>query len=279
MATQTLTEESTSNYVQAGSIRLHYNEAGAGHPLIAIHGGGPGASGWSNFNVNIGPFSEHFRTMLMDMPQFGKSDPVVVDEERAIFNAKAIKDALDALSIEKTHFLGNSMGGATTIRFATMFPERTASVVLMGPAGYLYSPFTPPPLEGIKALFKYWEEPTRENMKQIVDLFIYEESLKTEELVDRRHNAALAHPEHMEARAKSSRVQSDLLTVAPQITARTLIIWGREDRFSPLDHGFNLLARIKDSQLHIFPHCGHWCQYEKADEFNRLVIDFLTHDD
>ena len=143
MAVETLTEESTSRYVQAGDVRLHYNEAGTGHSVIAIHGGGPGATGWSNYRTNIGPLSEHFHTMLMDMPQYGKSDPVVIHEESVSFNAKAIKAALDSLGIEKVHLIGNSMGGATSMRFATMFPERLAKLVLMGPAGGRYSPFTP----------------------------------------------------------------------------------------------------------------------------------------
>ena len=279
MAVETLTEESTSRYVQAGDVRLHYNEAGTGHSVIAIHGGGPGATGWSNYRTNIGPLSEHFHTMLMDMPQYGKSDPVVIQEESVSFNAKAIKAALDSLGIEKVHLIGNSMGGATSMRFATMFPERLAKLVLMGPAGGRYSPFTPQPLEGLKALFKYWDEPTRENMKEIVDLFVHDESLKTEELVDRRHNAALAHPEHMEARRKSSGGRFDGYLIAHLIQAPTLIIWGREDRFSPLDFGLHLVSRIPNAQFHMFPGCGHWCQYEKSDEFNRLVIDFFTHDD
>jgi 2,6-dioxo-6-phenylhexa-3-enoate hydrolase len=143
---------------------------------------------------------------------------------------------------------------------------------------YAYSPFTPTPLEGIKALNKYWQEPTRENMKQIVALFIHDDKLKTDELVDRRHNAAISRPEHMEARRKSAAPLTDLIPIAHLVKAQTLIIWGREDRFSPLDHGLNLLARIQKSQFHMFPQCGHWCQYEKSDEFNRLVIDFLTHD-
>ena len=116
-------------------------------------------------------------------------------------------------------------------------------------------------------------------MKEIVDLFVHDESLKTEELVDRRHNAALAHPEHMEARRKSSGGRFDGYLIAHLIQAPTLIIWGREDRFSPLDFGLHLVSRIPNAQFHMFPGCGHWCQYEKSDEFNRLVIDFFTHDD
>ncbi len=42
------TEETTSKYADAGDLRFHYNEAGTGTPLLLIHGGGPGASGWSN---------------------------------------------------------------------------------------------------------------------------------------------------------------------------------------------------------------------------------------
>ena len=112
MAIQTLTEESTSRFVQAGDIKLHYNEAGTGEALIMLHGGGPGASGWSNFRTNIGAFSDKYRTMLLDMPQYGKSDPVVIDGDATRYNAQAIKAMFDELGIEKAHFIGNSFGAS-----------------------------------------------------------------------------------------------------------------------------------------------------------------------
>ena len=163
------------------------------------------------------------------------------------------------------------------MRFAVNYPERLGKLILMGPAGGAISPFTPTPLEGIKALSKWWDEPSRDNMKKIVDLFVHDEALKTDELIDRRHNAAMSHPEHMEARKKSNESRFDGILIAHLIKSPTLIIWGREDRFSPLDFGLNLVARVPNSQFHMFPQCGHWCQYEKSDEFNRLVIDFLLN--
>jgi len=42
-----------STYLQAGGVRLHYNDIGAGSPVVCLHGGGPGASGWSNFSQNV----------------------------------------------------------------------------------------------------------------------------------------------------------------------------------------------------------------------------------
>jgi 2,6-dioxo-6-phenylhexa-3-enoate hydrolase len=62
-----------------------------------------------------------------------------------------------------------------------------------------------------------------------------------------------------------------------EIKAKTLCIWGRDDRFLPLDNGLRLLFGIPDSRLHIISRCGHWVQWEHADEFNRLVIEFLKH--
>lgn len=277
MATRTLTEESTSKFVQAGKVRLHYNEAGTGEAVICLHGGGPGATGWSNFNTNMGPLSKHYRTILLDAPQYGKSDPVVINEERYSFNARVIRDMLDALNIEKVHLIGNSFGGATSLAFAIEYPERTGKVVVMGPAAGP-SLFVPRPLEGIKLLNGFWDNPSKEAMRKIVEVFVYDQKFKTDELIERRYNAAMSHPEHAEARKKSGGgPQRDFTMELQKIKAKSLIIWGRDDRFSPLDFGLLLLWRIPDAQLHVFPQCGHWVQYEKADQFNALVLDFLRN--
>ena len=120
MATQTLTEASTSKTVDANGFKLHYNEAGSGDPVIFVHGGGPGASGWSNFVRNIGPLSENHRVILVDMPGFNKSDPVVIgsDTDRLHVNGKIFVDFLDALGIEKATVVGNTMGGGSSAVFS-----------------------------------------------------------------------------------------------------------------------------------------------------------------
>src|SRR5690349_20141946 len=48
-----LTKDATSRRIQTPSWDIHYNEAGEGFPVVLVHGGGPGASGWSNYNPNI----------------------------------------------------------------------------------------------------------------------------------------------------------------------------------------------------------------------------------
>lgn len=51
---------------------------------------------------------------------------------------------------------------------------------------------------------------------------------------------------------------------------------GRNDRFVPMDAGLRLLSGIAGSELHIFRDCGHWAQWEHADAFNQLVLNFLA---
>jgi pimeloyl-ACP methyl ester carboxylesterase len=124
-----LTEEGTSRYVQAGRLRLHYHEAGEGGPLICIHGGGPGASGWSNFRRNFPELSRHFRTVLLDLPGYGRSNKVPVEGPPFRFYAAAVREFMDALGIERAHYWGYSMGGHTGFHFLKRYPERVLGFV------------------------------------------------------------------------------------------------------------------------------------------------------
>ncbi len=280
MTTQTLTEPGTSKFVQAGNIKLHYNEAGTGDAVIMLHGGGPGATGWSNFSRNIGPFSEKYRTFLVDQPGFGKSDALVTTEDRDLVHARAIKDMLDQLGIQKAHMIGNSMGGASSARFAMEYPDRIGKLVLMGAAGGGVSYGQPLPQEGIKILFDLYVNPSMEGLKKMINVFVYDPSFMTDELIQQRYNAMMERPEHLQNFVKSMAGPggiSDLSNRLGDIKAESLIVWGRDDRFVPLDHAMKFLWGIPEARLHAFSHCGHWCQYEHAGEFNDLVMDFLDH--
>lgn len=273
--------EPASKFVQAGKLKIHYVEAGTGDPVICIHGGGPGASGWSNFKQNLPALSEHFRTMLIDLPQFGQSDKPVIEGSRLAFWAGTMRDFLDALGLEKAHFVGNSMGGGTSAKTAIDYPDRVDRLVLMGAAGHGNSLFTPSPTEGIRALRSYYDGPSPERMRALIKLFMSDQSRVTDEVVKERYESSV-DPDILDlhrreraagATAGAENVAADL----HKIRARTLIIWGADDRFVPLDGGLAFLRGIKGSQLHVFSDCGHWAQAEHADEFDRLVIDFLTH--
>jgi len=277
-----LTFASTSRTAKAGDITLHYNEAGEGPPLVMLHGGGPGASSWSNFKQNLQGLSEHFRVLLVDQPGYGLSDKPEITEPFWTYSARAVRDLLDELGIEKAHFVGNSLGGGTTLRFALDYPDRADRLVLMGPGGGALNIFSADPSEGLKLLFDFYAPPgpSREKMEAFIKIMLFDHSLVTEELIDERYKAA-TDPETMKGAVNAlgglatRAEESELWRFLDKVPHRTLLTWGRDDRVLPLDGAFLALKRMPDARLHIFPRCGHWAQLEHLEEFNWLTANFL----
>jgi len=263
-------------------MHLHYDEAGTGTPVVMLHGGGPGASGMSNFQQNLPAFAEHFRTLVVDQPGYGKSDKPQVQGNYFTFAAAALKDLLDELGLDQVHLVGNSLGGGTAVRFALQNPERAGRLVLMGPGGLSLNVFAPDPTEGVKRLAEFGAGPSREKMAAFLRTLVFDQRLVTDELIDERF-AAASDPDSLQAMASmgasffdpASYEQGLLWREAHRLRHRVLLIWGREDRVNPVDGALVAMKMIRRAQLHVFGGCGHWVQLEKFDEFNRLAIGFL----
>ncbi|NMD97433.1 alpha/beta fold hydrolase, partial [Rhodococcus sp. BL-253-APC-6A1W] len=284
-ATEELTYESTSRFAQVrDDLRLHYHEAGVGHDttIVLLHGGGPGASSWSNFAKNIPVLARRFHVIAVDQPGYGRSDKPTEHPQYFVHSASALADLLDTLGItDRVHLLGNSLGGGAAVRFALDYPDRAGRLVLMGPGGLSVNLFAPDPTEGVKNLGKFGYQPTRENLEAFLRIMVFDQSLITPELVEERFAAAstpesLAAAKAMGKSFSSGEFEKGMLwRDAYRLRQRVLLIWGREDRVNPLDGALVALKMIPRAQLHVFGGCGHWAQLEKFDEFNKLTVDFL----
>ncbi|NML27809.1 alpha/beta fold hydrolase [Zoogloea dura] len=287
MSTPLITEAATSRFIRIQDAELdaqiHYNDIGEGtETVVMLHGSGPGATGWANFNRNIEPLvSAGYRVILMDCLGWGKSDPVVCTGSRSDLNARCLKGLLDSLGLDKVHIIGNSMGAHSTVAFALSNPSRVGKLILMGGGTGGPSQFVPMPTEGIKLLQGLYREPTIENLKKMMAVFVFDSSSLTEDLFQARLDNMLARRDHMENFVKSLAANPkqfpDQGPRLGEVSAQTLVIWGRDDRFVPMDTGLRLLWGMPNAELHIFNRCGHWAQWEHADKFNRMVLDFLTH--
>ena len=281
-----ITEASTSHFVtiteDGKPLKLHYNDVGQGEQVVVmLHGSGPGASGWANFYRNIDPLVDAgYRVILLDCPGWSKSDTIVSTGSRSDLNARCLKAVLDELHIPKVHIIGNSMGGHSAVGFALANPAMVGKLVLMGGGTGGPSSFVPMPTEGIKLIGALYRDPTVENIKRMMNVFVYDASSLTEELYQQRLNNILARRDHLENFVKSLQINpkqfSDYSSRLSEIKAKTLVIWGRDDRFVPLDIGLRLIWGIPNADLHVFSQCGHWAQWEHAEAFNSMVGDFLS---
>lgn len=259
--------------------------SGDGPVLVMLHGGGPGASGMSNYHQNLAALSKRFRILLPDQPGFGNSyRPTKADlDERSItqVTVDALFQSLDALGIESFHLLGNSLGGAAAIAMAQTQRDRVTGLVLMAPGGG-WLPSGPTPTEGQKEMFKYFNGggPSEKKMAAFIRTMVFDHKQFGEDVVRARYEASLDESHiafyHLYNAAFAQRHGMDALWKdLNKIKAPTLLLWGRDDRTITLEGAQIMLKQIPNVQMHVFGKCGHWVQLERAAEFERLVTNFL----
>lgn len=273
-----LTDAGTGRTVETPSGTIYYNEAGEGHPLLMLHGSGPGATGWSNFGKNMTVLANQFRCIAPDMPGWGRSSAVAWDQRD---HAKAAADLLDALGIERAAVVGNSMGGATSLAFAARYPDRVSHLMTMGSGAPGVRLFLPGdgPSEGLKLLQAAYRDPSPEGMRRMVDIFTYDPAFATDALVAQRSEVARSRQDHLDNFIAGMGVRRGQATAEEvmSITAPTLIMHGRDDRVVHYEFSLALVSMIQNSRAVIVNRCGHWLMLEHADEFNRLVADFVAN--
>ena len=271
-----MSEGPGSRLVQAGGVKLHINDVGAGDPVICLHGGGPGASGWSNFKQNVPAISARYRMILVDMPNFGASDLVVSDKGRLTVCAEAVDAMMGELGIERAHFIGNSIGAQSALRLAIDRPERVHRLVAMGNNAFQHGFFMPRPSEGIRMITDYYDAagPTLEKMRRLVRALVYDPALVDEDTVRERYQAS-ARPEAVALWTRNHPRREDISHLLHKVACPVLFVWGIEDRFSSIDSGLTMVKMCRNAEMHVFPRCGHWAQVEHAAAFNDLALAFL----
>lgn len=263
--------------VDAGTIRTNVLQAGAGDPVLLVHGSGPGVTAYANWRLTIPELATRYRVVAPDMAGFGHSDKPG-GYGMKLWTAQLIA-LLDALGLDRVSLVGNSFGGGLALRVAVEHPDRVHRLVLMGAAGVEF-----PITEGLDAVWGY--QPSLENMRTIMDYFAYSRDLVDDELAKIRYEASIL-PGIAEAFAEMfpaprQRWVTELATdeaLLGQIPHETLIVHGRDDQVIPLSNSVRLHELIERSELHVFGRCGHWTQIEWATEFNQLIVGFLGRAD
>lgn len=273
-----LTEHETSRTRRVGDLDLHYHEAGQGEVVVMVHGGGPGAAGWTNFHRNIEAFVQRYRVLVPDLPGFGESSKPLYSELIGEFNARVLRDWLDGLGIERVHFVGNSLGGHVAMKFALDYPGRADRLVLMAPALQIAT-IASNPTEGAKLLRTYYHGagPSMERMRQFLGALVHAPEQIDEQMLKERYERSV-RPEVVEWSKKMAPAPhrfEPLWKDLSKIKHRSLLVWGRDDRVVPLDRGLFMLHQMPEVRLHVFGNCGHWAMLEHPGEFNRVCMDFL----
>lgn len=256
----------TENLVEAAGITLQIVTGGTGRPLLILHDelGHPGSLRYQ------AALAQHYTLHMPSHPGCGNSarlDWMMNMRDLACWYL----DALDELGLTQVPVIGFSLGGWLAAEMATMCPQQFTHLVLVGAMG------------------------VRPPVGEIYDMFL----VVTKEYLAASIADAAHTPEYQELFAgdltpeqaevtESARELASLVGWRPYMhypqlppllrrlrKLPTLLIWGRQDKIVPLSAGEAYHQAIPGSRLAVLDHCGHRPEIEQADDFVRLVRDFV----
>jgi 4,5:9,10-diseco-3-hydroxy-5,9,17-trioxoandrosta-1(10),2-diene-4-oate hydrolase len=262
---------------------IFVTEAGTGPAVVLLHGGGPGASGLSNYSRNIDAFAAHFRVIVPDLPGYGRSVKGVDQDDPFGYLANVMRGLIDEIGIDTAHFVGNSYGGAAALRLALDSPDRVGKLVLMGPGGIGTTRGLP--TAGLRNLLSYYggAGPSRDKLATFIRSYlVYDGASVPDELIDLRYRASIdpevvADPPLRRPSGLRTLWRMDLTRDRRlrHLMTPTLILWGLQDKVNRPAGGTTLVKLMPNAELGMTSRTGHWMQWERAELFNRLTTDFL----
>ncbi|MFF3597284.1 alpha/beta fold hydrolase [Kitasatospora indigofera] len=270
-----------------GGRKIFAAETGDGPPVLLLHGGGPGASGISNYARNIAALARDYRVLVPDLPGYGRSTKGINATDPFGFLADGIRGLLDGLGLDRAHLVGNSYGGACALRLALDTPDRVDRMVLMGPGGIGTTRALPTP--GLNSLLNYYTGtgPSRPKLEKFIrNHLVFNAADLPDSVIDERYRASI-DPEVIAApplqrpsgRGALRTVWKMDFTRDPRLSALpvpTLVLWGAQDKVNRPSGGRMLAERMPNCDLYQVANTGHWVQFERAELFNRLCADFLA---
>lgn len=273
----------TEKTYRIGDRDIFVAEAGDGPAVVLLHGGGPGASGLSNYSRNIEPLAERFRVIVPDMPGYGRSTKGIDQRDPFGDLAAAVRGLLDELGLHSANLVGNSYGGAAALRLALDTPERADRLVLMGPGGVGTTRGLP--TQGLQKLLAYYggKGPSHAKLEEFIRGYLVHDGASVPaEAIDERYQASIdpdvvADPPLRRPGGLRTLLRMDFTRDRrlSQLRTPTLVIWGAQDKVNRPSGGRALARTMPNCDLLQVANTGHWVQWERAALFNDTLRTYL----
>lgn len=278
-----------SRWVMAGNVKTHYTESGDDGPVIVgLHGGGAGSSGESGMGPLMPGLGEDFRYIAPDsVGGYGLTDVNAPAPLGIQSRVDHLEDFVDALCLDKFSIMGNSQGAWAAARYALLHPDRIEKIILVASFSIVVAMgVTRPPTPGMAVLAAY--DGTEAKMRDLLGAIVSNQSMITDELVQRR-NAAATRPgalEKFRQFGKDTRafqtelpmsLNFDMRATLPALTKAipTIFLWGQDDQFAPMDAGQEIEPMLPDVKFHWIANAGHQAQTDQPELTTQIIRDFI----
>lgn len=263
-------EASAYEFVEVDGLKVRYARrgAGAGTPVLFIHGFGGDLDNWL---FNLDAVAEVTPVIALDLPGHGESTPRLPGTSLADL-AGFVASFLDAVGVARAHLVGHSMGGAIASRLALDRPQRVASLTLINSAG-LGSEISAAYIDGFVGA------ESRRDLKPVVELLFANPELVTRKLLDdllkykRIDGVAPLLRDLAAAQFAGGRQAEQPGLELDGKGIPVLVVCGRDDRIVPASHKAHAPSGARVEVLD----GGHMVMMEKASDVNALIRRHVAH--
>ena len=268
------------HFVTINDVKYHYTEyPGPGQDIFLLHGFASSTYTWEK----VAPIlqAKGYHVWALDMKGSGWSDKPEGADYAPLQLMEEVNAWMEKMGLRKAVFVGNSLGGAIAWNMALAHPDKVGKLVLIDAAGFVHELPVPVRLSGLpgaggvaRLIFGRWV------IQDIYKQVFFDPASVTEEQIDAYYNRlrtenALGALTAL-GRSVSTISSGEYALRIPEIQVDTLIIWGRDDAWIPLEDGFKFKEALPNATLAVIPFCGHAPQEEKPEETAHLIIDFLA---
>lgn len=266
-------EPEGARFADIEGARIRYRDEGEGSPVVLVHGFASALEAWATVTPML---RERHRVLSLDLKGFGWSDRPDGDYSPEA-QARIVLALMDARGIDRADFVGHSYGASIVLQLALIAPERVRRIAIYD--GFAYNSQLPAffhvaRAEGFgEAMFATWYG---ERVEDRMALAFYDRSFVTMRLID-DVEAALRRPGTYAAALAAVRAMhyERLEPRYREITAPVLLLWGREDRVTPVAVGERLARDLPGARLVVYPRCGHFPMIEHAAQSTAELVRFL----
>jgi pimeloyl-ACP methyl ester carboxylesterase len=257
--------------VEVAGLRIAYERAGAGPPLVLLHGGLSDSREWRR---QMPAFAEQFDVIAWDAPGCGRSSDPPEEGYGLADYADCIACLMAQLELDRPHVLGLSFGSGLAIELYRRHPEIPRSLILASAYAGWKGSLPPKEVEArLQGALRDSYRPPDELVKEWLPS-LRSESTPPEAVDEMVEIMSEFHPVGARTMVRAF-AEADLRDVLPSIEVPTLLLYGERDQRSPLNIAAELHDRIPNSELLVIPGAGHMSNYDDDVRFNDAVLTFL----
>jgi pimeloyl-ACP methyl ester carboxylesterase len=260
----TIAQGYSEELVEVGGLRSQVFKGGSGSPVLLLHDAITNP-GWTDLHRAL---AQRYTVYAPSHAGYDKSDRGFVSNITDL--AHYYLGLMRSQRLDRVSLIGISMGGWVAAEIAAMNPQGLKSLVLVDAAGIkpevgeIAEVLMVSPDGAQKAQFH--DQAKAPNLQEL-DAQMTQERRDTlwrnREMTSRLCWTPYFHNPSLPAYLRNVQVP-------------TLIVWGREDNFIPLNSGELLLRSIPGAALHVIDNCGHFPHLEQPQELQEVVLDFLS---